>query len=105
MKEESVSVKQGKKALFYLIVQYQTDKIETERTIQIRLQRLDRRRAVRQRVISAYRHRRGKNASPTAQHIHHEPQRRIKQRRNLPAPEYQQTNRRKPSDTSACRTA
>lgn len=28
MKEESVSVKQGKKALFYLIVQYQTDKIE-----------------------------------------------------------------------------
>ena len=35
MKEESVSVKQGKKALFYLIVQYQTDKIEAERTIQM----------------------------------------------------------------------
>lgn len=34
MKEESVSVKQGK-ALFYLIVQYQTDKIEAERTIQM----------------------------------------------------------------------
>ena len=30
MKEESVSVKQGKKALFYLIVQYQTDKIENQ---------------------------------------------------------------------------
>ncbi len=33
MKEQSVSAKQGKKALFYLIVQYQAAKIEAERTI------------------------------------------------------------------------
>lgn len=35
MKEQSVSSKQGKKALFYLIVQYQTAKIKAERTIQM----------------------------------------------------------------------
>lgn len=35
MKEQSVSVKQGKKALFYLIVQYQTAKIKAERTMQM----------------------------------------------------------------------
>lgn len=35
MKEQSVSVKQGKKALFYLIVQHQTVKIKAERTIQM----------------------------------------------------------------------
>ncbi len=33
MKEQSVSVKQGQKALFYLIVKYQTVKIEAERII------------------------------------------------------------------------
>ena len=35
VKEKSVSVKQGKKVLFYLIVQYQTAKIKAERTIQM----------------------------------------------------------------------
>ena len=35
MKEQSVSAKQGKKALLYLIVQYQTAKIKAERTIQM----------------------------------------------------------------------
>ena len=35
MKEQSVSEKKRKKALFYLIVQYQTAKIKAERTIQM----------------------------------------------------------------------
>lgn len=35
MKEQSVSVKQGKKALFYLIPKQHTAKIEAERTIQM----------------------------------------------------------------------